>query len=186
MRGGAVIETERLVLRNWQDYPADRNVFFRLNSDPQIMRFFPKQRTRDESDALFDKVGTLIESHGYGWAAACRKDTGEPVGFTGVAPVDYFSAAFLPADEIGWRFIPEVWGRGFATEAAAALLEHARTELALKKVVAFAVKTNLPSIAVMRRIGMRERPELAFDHPIVPDSMPALKPHVLYETIFPK
>ena len=184
MKRGVVIETKRLVLRHWQDNSFDRDVFFRLTSDPEIMRFFPKRLTREEADLLFDKVIALVDAHGYGWGAACLKDTGEAVGFTGVAPVDYFSAAFLPADEIGWRFVPEVWGKGFATEAAAALLKHARMELAMKRIVAFAVISNFPSISVMRRIGMNERPDLAFNHPLVPESMPDLRPHVLYEKRF--
>jgi RimJ/RimL family protein N-acetyltransferase len=186
MKRGTVIETGRLVLRQWQDNSADRDVFFRLNSDLEIMRFFPARRTRAEADALFDKVAQLIDAHGYGWAAVCKKDTGEAVGFAGVAPVDYFTAPFLPADEIGWRFVPEVWGQGFATEAAKALLEHASRDLALKRVVAFAVRTNEKSIAVMQRIGMTERPDLAFDHPLVPATTAKLKPHVLYEIVFPQ
>lgn len=186
MKRGAVIETERLILRHWQDNSSDRDVFFRLNSDPVIMRFFPARRTRAESDAQFDKVVSLVETHGYGWAAACLENTGEVVGFAGVAPVDYFTAPFLPADEIGWRFVPEVWGQGFATEAAKALLDHARRDLKLQRVVAFAVRTNEKSIAVMRRIGMTERPDLAFDHPLVPAIMAELKPHVFYEAIFPQ
>ena len=184
MKNGAIIETERLVLRHWRDDASDRDVFYRLNSDKQIMHFFPAQRTRAEADALFDKVGMLVETHGYGWAAACIKNTGEPVGFTGIAAVDYFEAPFLPADEIGWRFVPEAWGQGLATEAAAALLVHARQVLGLKRVVAFAVESNLPSIAVMHRIGMIERPDFAFNHPLVPEAMPDLRPHVLYEKRF--
>lgn len=183
MRRGAAIETERLILRHWQDNRSDRDVFFRLNNDPQVMRYFPARRTRVEADALFDRVRASVDAHGYGWAAACMKDSGEPVGFTGVAPVDYFSAAFLPADEIGWRYVPQVWGQGLASEAAAALLVHARHELALTRIVAFAVESNLPSISVMRRIGMTERPDLAFDHPLVPGTMPQLRPHVLYEAM---
>jgi RimJ/RimL family protein N-acetyltransferase len=186
MKRGVVLETDRLVLRHWQDSSSDRDVFYRLNSDPEIMRFFPARRSREESDTLFDKVKALVETNGYGWAAACLKDTGEAVGFTGVAPVDYFAAPFLPADEIGWRFVPEVWGQGFATEAAKALLDHASRDLALERVVAFAVRTNEKSIAVMRRIGMTERPDLAFDHPLVPTEMAELKPHMLYEIVFPR
>jgi RimJ/RimL family protein N-acetyltransferase len=186
MKRGTLIETDRLVLRHWQNTNSDRDVFFRLNSDPDIMRFFPACRTRMESDALFDKVADLVKTRGYSWAAACVKGSDEPVGFTGIAPVDYFLAPFLPADEIGWRFVPQVWGQGYATEAAAALLDHARTELAIQRIVAFAVRTNEKSIAVMKRLGMHERPDLAFDHPLVPDSLPELKPHSLYEIVFPK
>jgi RimJ/RimL family protein N-acetyltransferase len=186
MKRGSILKTDRLILRHWKNNSADRDVFFRLNSDPEIMRFFPARKTRTEADALFDKIARVVEDHGFGLAAACLKDTGQAVGFTGVAPVDYFTAPFLPADEIGWRFIPEVWGQGLATEAAAALLDHAHTDLGIRRIVAFAVRTNEKSIAVMKRLGMHERPDLAFDHPLVPDTMPELKPHVLYEMAFPQ
>ncbi len=103
-----------------------------------------------------------------------------PIGFAGIAPVNYFKAAFLPGVEIGWRLLPEFWGHGYASEAARSLLTHAFDDLAINRIVAFAASDNHASINVMKRIGMIAEPHYDFDHPNVPDTHPHLKRHVVY------
>ncbi len=180
MKTGHEIQTDRLILRSWNLSDEDRLAFYRLNSDPQVMHFFPFRRTRKETDELLDKVLKMNRDQGYGWAAICLKDTNEAIGFSGIAPVNYFDAAFLPADEIGWRIVPEHWRKGYASEAAAALLQHAFEALDLKRVVAFAVPENIASVNVMKHIGMKAEPQFDFLHPNVPDTHPHLKLHVVY------
>ena len=89
---------------------------------------------------------------------------------------------FMPvgAVEIGWRLAPEFWGKGYASEAAHAWLDHAFEVLGLAEVVSFAVTTNRRSTAVMERIGMTADPDHDFDHPAVPDSHAHLRRHSLY------
>jgi len=82
--------------------------------------------------------------------------------------------------------LPEHWHKGFATEAAHALLSYGFDILKLDEIVSFAVQNNLPSIAVMQRIGMTAEPERNFDHPRVPDSMPHLKRHVFFRITNPE
>jgi RimJ/RimL family protein N-acetyltransferase len=180
MKTGHVVETSRLVLRSWTLSDEDRFAFYTLNNDPQVMHFFPFRRTREEADALLEKVLKMNTDQGYGWAAVRLKHTNEVIGFSGVAPVNYFNAAFLPADEIGWRIVPQHWRKGYATEAAAALLEHSFETLNLKRVVSFAVPENIASVNVMKRIGMKAEPQFNFLHPNVPDTHPHLKLHVLF------
>jgi RimJ/RimL family protein N-acetyltransferase len=174
------IQTERLVLRGWTTSQADRIAFHRLNADETVMKFYPFRRTRRESDELLDTVLQMNRSQGYGWAAVCLQNTGVVIGFSGIVPVNYFDAAFLPADEIGWRLLPEHWHKGYATEAATALLNHAFETLNRQRIVAFAVPANQASINVMRRIGMKAEPRFDFDHPNVPDTHPHLRRHVFY------
>ncbi|ENV78412.1 hypothetical protein F942_02743 [Acinetobacter ursingii ANC 3649] len=59
------IETPRLILRPWR-LETDREPFFILNSDPQVMKYFPSPLTRAESDALALKIFELIEQQGGG------------------------------------------------------------------------------------------------------------------------
>ncbi len=150
------------------------------------MRFFAVRRTRPESDALLERIWAATAEHGMGFGAICLASTGEPIGFSGVAPVDYFEAAFTPAVEIGWRLLPEHWGKGYATEAATALLRHGFTDLGLQKIVAFAVPANIASVNVMKRIGMTPNPSMDFIHPNIPDTHPHLKRHVIYEAHAPR
>ncbi|WP_265518083.1 GNAT family N-acetyltransferase [Nitratireductor luteus] len=172
------IRTERLLIRNWQD--RDRPLFHRINCDPQVMEFFPFRRDREASDALLDILRQNIADRGFGFCALERLEGGDCIGFAGLSLVSGIPG--LPADsvEIGWRLAPEFWGKGYVTEAAYAWLYYGFSELGLKEIVSFAVRTNKRSIAVMQRIGMTHYPEEDFDHPAVPDTHPALKPHVLY------
>lgn len=173
-----LLETERLILRNWRE--EDRPFFHHINSDDTIMEFFPFRRNRDEADAVMDLIRDGITRNGFGFAAVTLKETGQPLGFVGLhKPAGLVN---LPEGsiEIGWRLAPEFWGKGYVTEAARAWLAFGFDILDLDEIVSFAVVDNERSIAVMRRIGMRHDPAGDFDHPGVPDSHPHLKPHALY------
>ncbi|MCY0094358.1 GNAT family N-acetyltransferase [Hoeflea ulvae] len=182
MKIGASLITARQRLRHWQDTEADRSFFHRVNSEEEMLKFFPFRRSRAEADEVFDRLRAQAESNGLGWVLAEDRSSGKPIGFTGLAKIrDEDEQAICPGVEIGWRYVPEAWGKGLASEAARALLAHGFDEIGLDHISAFAVTSNQPSIAVMRRIGMSARPDLDFDHPGVPDDMPHLKRHVIYQ-----
>jgi RimJ/RimL family protein N-acetyltransferase len=180
MKAGHQIQTARLEIRSWTLSEVDRLAFHRLNNDPQVMHYFPHRKTRQESDDLLEKILKMNGEQSYGWAAICLRDDQSPIGFAGIAPVNYFKAAFVPCDEIGWRLLPEHWRQGYASEAARALLAHAFDDLGFSRIVAFAVSDNVASINVMKSIGMIAEPHFDFDHPNVPDTHPHLKRHVVY------
>ena len=173
-----IIETPRLLLRNWQE--EDRAFFHEINSDPEVMEFFPALRSREESDALMDRIVAMINDDSFGFYALQDKNTGDVVGFTGLMRTDL--EPFMPKGvlEIGWRLAKRYWGKGYVTEAALASLAYAFNERGQDEVVSFAVHNNHRSTSVMQRIGMVNDPKRDFDHPKVPDSHPQLKRHVLY------
>lgn len=105
-----------------------------------------------------------------------RKAEGDFIGFVGLHRFA-FDVDFAPGIEIGWRLAPEVWGRGYAPEAATACLGYAGNVLGLETVYSFTSLPNLRSQRVMRKIGMERVGE--FDHPLVPGDHP-LRRHVLY------
>lgn len=174
---GAVheLETGRLLLRRW--HPDDRAPFAALNADPEVMRHFPEQLTRQQSDELADRIELAMERQGWGLWALEDRATGRFIGFTGLARPG-FQAPFMPAVEIGWRLERAAWGHGFASEAARAAARFAFDELALEEIVSLAVVANERSRAVMRRLGMTHDPADDFDHPLV--EQPHLRRHVLY------
>ncbi|WP_417424647.1 GNAT family N-acetyltransferase [Hoeflea sp.] len=184
MKIGRTILTERQRIRGWEDTDTDRAFFHRVNSDDQIQRYFPWRWSRAEADENFDRMQARTAENGFGWAVAEDLETGTPIGFVGLGWMRHTQTTG-PGVEIGWRYVPEAWGKGLATEAARALLVHGFEDLGLKRIVAYAVVSNRPSLAVMARIGMRERPDLSFDHPMVPDDMPHLKRHALWEKLAP-
>ena len=169
-------ETERLLLRSWRD--EDLAPFAAMNADPVVMEHFPSTLTRRESDALVVRITAQLDDLGYGlWALEVR-DSGEFVGFTGLA-LQTFPAHFTPAVEVGWRLAQSAWGHGYATEAALAALEYGFTVAGLDEIVSMTAATNVRSQRVMQRIGMTHDPADDFDHPNVPDGH-RVKPHVLY------
>jgi RimJ/RimL family protein N-acetyltransferase len=163
-------------MRRWRE--EDREPFAALNADPVVMEYFPSTLTRQESDALIVRIEAQLDTLGYGlWALEVR-DTGEFIGFTGLA-VQTFPAHFTPAVEVGWRLRRSAWGDGYATEAALAALDYGFDIADLDEIVSMTATTNLRSQRVMQRIGMTRDPGDDFDHPNVPDGH-RLKPHVLY------
>jgi len=171
----ATLRTERLVLRRWRE--TDRAAFHALNSDPAVMATIGPVMTRAASDAFLNRIEARFDAHGYGlW---CVELDGEPIGFTG-----FMVPWFRDGVEIGWRIRSEHWGRGCATEAARACLEHGFTPadrggLGFDEVISFTAATNARSRRVMEKLGLWRDPDGDFEHPGVPEGDP-LRPHVLY------
>ncbi|VXC79713.1 putative enzyme [Pseudomonas sp. 8Z] len=173
-----LIETcsERLLLRAWRD--SDLPALSALNADAEVMRHFPAPLDDEQSAQMLVRLREHFTEHGFGFWALERRDTGELIGVAGLAQVG-FEAPFVPAVEIGWRLARGHWRQGFASEAARAALAVAFELLGLDEVVSFTVAANLPSQAVMRRIGMRRDEGGDFLHPKLPSGHP-LQPHLLY------
>lgn len=168
--------TERLLLRAWR--AADREPFARLNADPRVMEFFPAALSREESDALVERIEAHFAKYGFGlWAAELVAD-GAFIGFIGLS-VPSFEAHFTPSVEIGWRLAAEHWGKGLATEGAREAARYAFEELGLDSLVAMTVPANLASRRVMEKLGMTHNPSDDFDHPNLPAGHP-LRRHVLF------
>lgn len=170
------IRSDRLLLRQWHD--EDRAPFAAMNADSCVMAHFPAPLSREQSDALVDRIELDFRRRGFGLWALEVQDTAEFIGFAGLS-VASFSAHFTPAVEIGWRLALSAWGKGYATEAAGIALDYGFTSLALAEVVSFTATGNLRSRAVMRRIGMAHDPTDDFDHPSLPAEH-VLRRHVLY------
>jgi RimJ/RimL family protein N-acetyltransferase len=169
----------RVLLRQWEE--RDRPSFAELNADPVAMEFFPSTLTREQSDAMVDRLRAVIDEKG--WGFWCLEIDGHCAGFTGLN-VPTFDAPFMPAVEIGWRMLPRYWGHGYATEAARLALDYGFGVLSASEIVAFTAPGNRRSRAVMERLGMRRDVAGDFDHPRVPPGNP-LRRHVLYRISSP-
>ncbi len=170
------IATDRLILRRWK--ASDREPFAALNADPTVMRYLPAPYSTERSNATIDRMEASFDERGYGWFAIERRDTGDFIGTTGLNWAD-FDVPFLPAAEIGWRFAADVWGHGFATEAASAALWFGFERCGLAEIVSFTAVGNRPSQRVMQRIGMVRDRSADFDHPKL-ESGHELERHVVY------
>ena len=174
------LQSPRLILRHW--IPADRVPFALMNSDPEVMRYFPSVLSTDQSDLYAETVQLGLEEREFGfWAIEVRsadQDQGLFIGFAGLS-VPQWNATFTPCLDIGWRLGRDYWGMGYASEAAHRILDYGFNQLDIEEVLSFASVLNARSIAVMERLGMIRNSEDDFVHPMfAPDS--DLSRHVLY------
>ncbi|HEY5361452.1 MAG TPA: GNAT family N-acetyltransferase [Streptosporangiaceae bacterium] len=168
------VRTARLVMRRWRD--EDREPFAAMNGDPEVMRYFPAAVDRAASDAGIDRAERRFDEQGFGLWALEVADTGEFIGFTGLNPMP----AGVPGAggmEVGWRLARRAWHQGYATEAALAAVDVGFAGVGLGVIWSMTAVLNLPSQAVMRRIGMRLHS--TFEHPAVPVGHP-VRPHVAF------
>lgn len=151
------MKTARLYLRRLtQDDIAD---FIRLHADPLAMRDYPAPLEPAEAQAKLDSYLDAEERHGFTRLHISSHD-GTFLGYTGLMKrCDY---PLEPHVEIGWRFLPAAWGKGYATEAATAVLYDAFHRLALPNVLAYTAPENLASQAVMKRLALARREDLDF------------------------
>ncbi len=159
------LETPRLVLRDWtaDDWPA----FFRHTNTPAVMRWLGGELDAAGMAGQRRRIEATHARHGHCFWALERQDddghlAGELLGFCGLKRADTPGSPVEGEFEIGWRLREDGWGRGYAREAAEAALRFAFEHLAAERVVALTVAGNAPSQTLMRRLGMRRRPEL--DH----------------------
>lgn len=142
--------TERLGFRTWQNFDLDD--FTSINADPEVMHFFQKPYTREETQAMMDRMQKLYEERGHCFFAVDLLETKELIGTIGLG-WKTFESDFTPCVDIGWRIGKKWWNQGFTSEGAEACLDFAR-QLGIKEVYSYATSTNLASIQVMKKIGM--------------------------------
>ena len=96
-------------------------------------------------------------TYGYGRFACVWKETGEVIGFSGLKYVPEISDT-----ELGYRFLPEYWGLGLATEAGWASIDFARFDLGLKRLVAMVHRENKASARVVTKLGFSVEKQLRY------------------------
>jgi RimJ/RimL family protein N-acetyltransferase len=150
-----VLETERLRLTAWS--LEDSEALVEINAHPEVTRYL-RPADRDESLRQAAYFAGHWDEHGFGlWALRDRDDPDGPVlGFTGLSIPRHFPAV-LPAVEVGWRLRRTAWGCGYATEAARPALAHGFGGLGLEEIISLIHEDNARSLAVARRMGLRER-----------------------------
>lgn len=173
-----MLQTERLILREWKE--SDIPVFIKMGKDPRVMEFFPDLWDEEKSRNSVKQNHEEFAQSGFGKFALQLKETGEFIGYAGLAKVN-FESHFTPAIEIGWRLDSQHFSKGYATEAAKEVLRFAFEDLLLKEIVAFTVPQNLASQNVMKKIGMTRDLNGDFLHPKLPANHPFAK-HVLFRT----
>ena len=134
------IKTPRLELREFR--AEDAEPLFKLNSDPEVLRYTGDDPFADERSAA-----EFIRNY-----AHYDIDTDEFLGFCGLR------LASPEADvDLGFRLFQRHWARGYATEAARAALTAGFETFGLAEITGRAMRQNLPSISVLQKLGMQFR-----------------------------
>lgn len=145
-----IAETERLIIR--EITLDDAESMLQLYSNPIVQKY-----TGDPLVESLSEIKNLIEEHkikdynnlGYGRWAVIMKSSNAFAGWSGLKYLPEFDKI-----DLGYRFLPEFWGKGIATEAGLAIIKYGFEELDLKQIIAIAFPENHASIRVMQKVGM--------------------------------
>jgi RimJ/RimL family protein N-acetyltransferase len=152
------IDTGRLILRRFVE--RDLDAFHELCSRPEVIRYAQSTPIASREAALAFMHAAPFHDYamyGYGRFACVWKATGDVIGFSGLKYVPEISDT-----ELGYRFLPEFWGRGLATEAGRASIEFARTDLGLRRLVAIVHPDNVASANVLTKLGFAVEKQLRY------------------------
>ena len=145
------LETARLALRRPCD--DDAEFFVELLNQPSFLRYIGDKGVRTAEDArryLRDGPLASHERHGFGLYLVELKESGQPIGISGLLKRDY-----LEDPDIGFAFLPPFWSQGYARESAEAVLAQGRERFGLRRVLAITSPDNRASIALLGKLGFR-------------------------------
>jgi RimJ/RimL family protein N-acetyltransferase len=131
--------------------PDDLDDMAALLSDPEVMRYYPHPKTRDQSSAWITWNQQLYHTHGYGLWLLSLRDTAVFVGDCGLTPQQVDGVTEI---EVGYHVRACLQGRGLATQAAAACRNYARDVLKVDRLIAIIDPHNQPSQRVAENLGL--------------------------------
>jgi RimJ/RimL family protein N-acetyltransferase len=148
----ADVVTERLSLRRLSSDDLDGLAV--IFAHREVWRFgYGRGLTRVETEAFLSRQLKLRAERGFGGCGVREVVREDLIGVVGLS-VPMVLHELLPAVTVGWRFSPTVWGRGYSTEAATAVLDQAFTTMALDRVGCVTDAKNLRSVRLVERLGM--------------------------------
>jgi ribosomal-protein-alanine N-acetyltransferase len=153
--------TDRLIIRRMTTNTADVQFMLQLVNEPSWLRFIGDRGVRTAQDAhQYIAAGPLsmYDRLGYGLCIVESKESGQALGICGLVKRDY-----LDYPDIGFAFLPQHWGQGYAWEAASATLHHAIADLGMRRILATTRPDNASSQALLIKLGLQF--ERAFQHP---------------------
>ncbi|MGC8550809.1 MAG: GNAT family N-acetyltransferase [Acidobacteriaceae bacterium] len=141
------LTTPRLLLRRLT--PEDKPALYALLGNPETMRWYPRPWTPEEIDLWLTRQFAMYPD-GSGKFAVTLSTTGEFLGDCGPT---WFDVDGVQELEIGYRFLPQHWNQGYATESAAAVLAYTQTTLKVPNPISLIRPGNLPSRRVAEKNG---------------------------------
>lgn len=151
MTNAILFETERLCLRKFTLDDAD--FILAILNEPAFIRFIGDRHVRTIEDArryIQERVIHSYERNGFAMFRAALKEDDTPIGMCGLVRRDT-----LEDVDIGFAFLERYWSKGYASEAARAVMEYARDELHIPRIVGIVDPANSGSIHVLEKLGLQ-------------------------------
>ena len=145
-----IVETDRLTLRRLSI--SDAPFILKLLNSPSWLQFIGDRNVRTLDDArkyILDGPMTSYEKFGFGLYLTKLKDANVPIGICGLLKRDN-----LEVPDIGFALLPEYSGKGYAFEAASAIMIYGKTVLGLNQIVAITTEDNHASVNLLKKIGL--------------------------------
>jgi ribosomal-protein-alanine N-acetyltransferase len=153
-----ILETDRLLVREYVE--EDAEAFFKLNTDPEVLRFVPDKALLNVEQArqiLIDHPIADYRKYGFGRGACILKHSGEQIGFAGLKYLEELGEV-----DLAYRLLPTHWGQGLATEAALASVGYGFADLGLKQIIGLVMPENVASVRVLEKAGLRYTETVTF------------------------
>ncbi|MEH7360006.1 GNAT family N-acetyltransferase [Priestia aryabhattai] len=150
-----VLETERMLLRLMREEDSDN--LLQIFSDSEAMRYYPSTKDLEETRSWIRWTRKNYKEHGIGLWIAELRETNEFVGQCGLIPQEIEGELEI---EIGYLFVRKHWGKGLATEAAAACKDYGFNQLGYNRLISTIDKNNEASKRVATRVGLHFEKEI--------------------------
>jgi RimJ/RimL family protein N-acetyltransferase len=149
------LQTERLVIRTFEDRDAD--AWIAMLSEPEVRRFLPSDPapTIETFERAIESRHGMEREIGYAMWAVDDASTSSFMGQCGLRPANSMDENAGSEIDLAYHFASASWGKGYATEAATAVLAHGLGPVGLGSIMAVVVPENVGSWRVMEKIGMR-------------------------------
>lgn len=154
------LETIRFILRDFEY--SDIDDLFELDSNPDVMKYIrlPTATSKEQIEKTIAGVKEQYQRNGIGRWIVQDKATKEVLGWSGLKIEEHFRDFHY--NDVGYRFKPQYWGKGVATETALASLKYGFEQLSWDKICATADIENIASNIVLQKIGLTKQYD--FDH----------------------
>ncbi len=149
------IETERLILREF--LPTDDVEMFELDSNAEVHKFLGNNpiHTIEQARAVIESVRKQYVENGIGRWATIEKASGHFIGWSGLKYIKEYENNHINYYDVGYRFMPQYWGKGYATESAKAAIEYGFNKMQLQEIIGAANELNIASRKVLEKCGLK-------------------------------
>jgi RimJ/RimL family protein N-acetyltransferase len=153
------LETKRLILRKFEETDFER--VFLIDSNPEVMKYIgvPPLSDISQSKNIIKMIQQQYLDNGIGRFAVIEKESNLLIGWSGLKFLTQEINGYNNIYELGYRFMPEYWGKGYALESAKASLDYGFNDLNIEIIYAMAHCENEGSNHILRKLGFEKTGE---------------------------